>query len=371
VTKGDYYDILGVDRGVDEQGLKSAYRKMALKYHPDRNPGDPKAEEKFKEAAEAYSILSDPQKRSVYDRFGHGGLQGGGAQGFDPAVFTDFSDILGDFFGFGDLFGGGGRRRQRTMRGEDVRYDLEIGFEASLRGGNIDIQVPRLEPCARCQGSGAEAKDGITSCPMCHGRGEVVFQQSFLAIRRTCSQCNGTGKLIRRPCWDCKGQKYVRVDRKLRVQIPPGVDSGTRLRLGGEGHPGPQGGPPGDLYVVLKVQEHPIFERRELDLHCVIPVNLAQAALGAEVELLTFDGLRSVKIPEGSQHGDQIRLDGLGVPHVTGNGRGDIVIHLDLRIPKKLTREQRKLFEQLRETLPAENEPEEKGLFDKVKDYFM
>jgi molecular chaperone DnaJ len=369
VTKRDYYEVLGVSRDIDDSGLKGAYRKLALKYHPDRNPGDREAEEKFKEAAEAYGILSDPQKRSAYDRYGHQGIQGAG--GFDPSAFTDFGDILGDLFGLGDMFGGGGRRRSRAQRGEDLRYDLEIDFPDMMQGMSAEIQVPRLDACERCGGTGAEKNDGLTTCPMCHGRGEVLYQQSFLQIRRTCGQCNGRGQIIRRPCLTCRGDGQIRTDRKLKVNIPAGVSTGTRLRLSQEGQPGPHNGPPGDLYVFIKVKEHPIFERQEDDLHCTIPVNLAQAALGAEVNLLTFDGLQTVKIPEGSQAGAKIRLRNLGVPHLQGSGRGDLFIHVDVRIPTKLTREQKKLFEQLRETLPIQNEPHEKSILDKVKDYFM
>lgn len=375
MTKRDYYEILGVERGADEGKLKSAYRKLALQFHPDRNPNNHEAEEKFKEAAEAYSVLSDSQKRAQYDRFGHAGVQGAaaGAGGFDPNAFADFSDILGDLFGFGDLFGGGGtgRRRNRVQRGEDVRYDLEISFEDSMRGMSADIQVPRIDPCSRCQGSGAEPNDGLTTCPMCRGRGEVIYQQSFLSVRRTCSQCNGRGQIIRRPCTQCRGEGYLRSERKLKINIPAGVDNGTRLRLTGEGQPGTNGGPAGDLYVMLKVQEHPVFDRKDEDLHCTVPINIAQAALGTELDILTFDGLQTVKVPEGSQQGSTVRLRNQGVPRLNSHGRGDLHVHLDVKVPNKLTREQRKLFEQLRDTLPAENDPQEKGLFDKVKDYFM
>jgi molecular chaperone DnaJ len=373
-TKRDYYEILGVSRDCDDPSLKSAYRKLALQYHPDRNPNDHEAEERFKEAAEAYSVLSDPQKRAAYDRYGHQGLQGFGAsQGFDPNAFNDFGDILGDLFGFGDLFGGGARRgagRNRAQRGEDLRYDLEIALEDTIRGLSVEIQVPRMDVCSRCQGSGAEKNDGLVSCPMCHGRGEVVYQQSFLQIRRTCSQCNGRGQIIRRPCTQCRGERQVRTERKLKVTIPAGVDTGTHLKLAHEGQSGFNSGPAGDLYVVVKVKEHPIFERQGDDLFCMVPVNLAQAALGTEINLLTFDGLESVKIPEGVQTGSRVRLKNLGVPRLQGSGRGDLYVQVDVKVPSKLTREQRKLFEQLRETLPEENEPHEKGLLDKVKDYF-
>jgi molecular chaperone DnaJ len=368
----DYYEILGVERQADETALKTAYRKLALKFHPDRNPGNKEAEASFREAAEAYGVLSDGQKRAAYDRFGHQGLNGsGGAGGFDPNQFTDFEDILGAF-GFGDLFGGGGGKRSRgPARGEDIRYDLTISLEDAVKGMSAEIQVPRHDQCTRCKGNGAEPNDGLTTCPICKGRGEVLYQQSFLSIRRTCSQCNGRGQIIRRPCVQCKGEGVMRSERKLKVNVPAGVDTGTRLKQSSAGHPGPEGARAGDLYIVLRVKEHPVFQRHENDLHCLIPVNVAQAALGVEVELLGFEGVETVKVPEGTQSGDQVRLRGKGVPFLNGGGRGDIIVHIEVRTPKKLSREQRKLFEQIRDLLPVENEPEEKGLLDRFKEFFL
>jgi len=372
VAKRDYYEVLGVTRDCDNEVLKGAYRKLALQHHPDRNPGDHHAEEKFKEAAEAYSVLSDPQKRAAFDRFGHQGVPTAAGGGFDANGFPDLGDILNEMFGFGEVFGGGSKqRRTRAQRGEDVRYDLDISFEDSMRGMAADLQIPRMEECGRCKGQGAEPEDGLTTCPMCRGRGEVIYQQAFLSVRRTCTQCSGRGQIIRRPCKECKGQAYLRRERKLKVNIPAGVDNGTQMRLSQEGQPGANGGPPGDLFVVLKVAEHPIFERHEYDLHCTVPVNIAQAALGCSVDVLTFDGLQHVKVPEGSQAGARLRLKGLGVPHLNSSARGDLFVHVSVKVPQKLTREQRRLLEELRDVLPAENEPEEKSILDKVKDYFM
>jgi molecular chaperone DnaJ len=373
VSKRDYYEVLGLGREAGEADIKGAYRRLARQYHPDHHPDDSTAEDKFKEASEAYSVLSDPQKRATYDRYGHAGLQSaGGSPGFNPEAFADFSDILGDFFGFGDLFGGGGgRRRSRAQRGEDVRYDLEISFDEAVFGMNADIQVPRIEPCERCSGSGSEPGTGPTTCPTCRGRGEILYQQSFLSIRRACSTCNGAGQVIRNPCESCRGSGRRQVHRKLKINVPAGVDDGTRLRLPGEGQPGGNGGPSGDLYVFLKVKPHPFFERREQDLHCTIPVNIGQAALGAEIEVPTLEEPQKLKIHEGTQSGAQFKLRHRGVPQVNGSGRGDLYVHIDVRIPARLSREQRKLLEELRDTLPVDNSPTEKGLFEKVKDYFM
>jgi molecular chaperone DnaJ len=374
VSKKDYYEILSVGREAGDQEIKGAYRELAKRYHPDRNPDDPGAEEKFKEASEAYSVLSDAQKRAAYDRFGHAGVQGvGGPAGYNPEAFADFGDILGDFFGFGDLFGnaGGGRKRTRAQRGEDVRYDLELSFEDAMFGMSADIQVPRMERCERCKGAGSEPGSGPSNCPTCHGRGEILYQQNFLSIRRTCSTCNGSGQIIRNPCSECHGHGYRQVQRKLKVNIPAGVDDGNRLRLAGEGQPGANGGPSGDLYVFLKVKEHPFFERHENDLHCTIPLNIAQASLGCEIEVPTLGQPHKLKIPEGTQNAAQFKLRHQGVAILNSGARGDLYVHVSVKMPTRLTREQRKFLEQLRDTLPVDNHPSEKGLFDKVKNYFM
>lgn len=371
VTKRDYYEVLGVSRESDDGSIKTAYRKLALQYHPDRNPGDREAEERFKEAAEAYAILSDSQKRAAYDHYGHQGVAGAGGNGFDPGEF-DLGDILSQF-GFGDLFGSRGGRRggARAQRGEDVRYDLEIGFEDAAFGMTAEIQVTRREACARCQGKGAEPGSGAVTCSACHGRGEQVFQQGFFSVRRTCAHCGGSGQAIRTPCRDCRGEGYRQAARKLKVNIPPGVADGNRLCLRGEGQPGANGGPSGDLYVFLKVEEHAFFERHDNDLHCVVPINFAQAALGADLRIPGLgEESHLLRLPEGTQTGAQFRIRHKGVVGVNSSSRGDIVVHIEVKTPLKLSRDQRRIIEELRDTLPLENEPREKGLFEKVKDIF-
>jgi molecular chaperone DnaJ len=375
LAKRDYYEILGIGKSASDQEMKSAYRKLALKYHPDRNPHSAEAEAKFKEAAEAYAVLSDTEKRRTYDTYGHQGLgaAGAAAAGFNPDAFADFSDIFGDFFGFGDLFGGGGggRRRNRAQRGDDVRYDLELTFDDAMRGHDVELQVPRTEPCQSCKGTGAEGSDGWTTCSVCRGRGEMLYQQGFLTIRRTCSQCNGSGKLLRKPCKQCKGEAFIQVTKKLKVKIPAGVDTGMKMRVPGEGQPGANGGPQGDLYVFLSVEPHPIFERHEDDLHCTVPLNMAQAALGIEIKIDTLEGERRLRVPEGVQSGETLRLRGSGAPRVNSSGHGDLIVHIEVQTPKKMSKEQRKLVEQLRESLPAGGQPAEKTLLDKLKDYLM
>ena len=369
MEKRDYYEVLGVGRAAAGQVIKTAYRKLALKYHPDRNPDNSEAEEKFKEASEAYSVLSDAEKRNRYDRFGHQGVAGAGAGGFNPADFSDFSDIFGDFFGLGDIFGGG-QRRSRARRGADLQYDLEVDFEDAVFGMNTEIRFPRTEVCGECDGSGAEKGASARTCPTCSGRGQVQFQQGIFSMSRTCSSCRGAGRIVEKHCSTCRGEGRIRKERKLKINIPPGVDTGTRLRLTGEGEGGAQGGPPGDLYVLLSVHEHPIFERADTDLHCEVPINVAQAALGVEIEVPALEGSETLRIPAGAQSGSTYRIRYKGVAGVRDGRRGDLVIHIKVVVPAKMTKPQRQLFEQLLDELPADNTPTEKGIFEKVKNYF-
>lgn len=373
--KRDYYEVLGVERDATDQEIKSSYRKMAMRYHPDKNPGNKEAEEKFKEAAEAYSVLSDSQKRTQYDHFGHQAMNGfgGGFSGFDPTIFSEFSDILGDFFGFGDVFGTGGpgRRRSASQRGADLRYDLQISFEEAAFGVKTKIRVPRLEVCKECGGSGAQKGSGPTTCAQCQGRGQVRYQQGFFSISRTCGQCRGTGQVINNPCRQCRGEGRVQSEKTLEVKIPAGVDNGSRLRISGEGEGGAYGGAAGDLYVVVYVKEHPYFEREGSDLHCVIPISVTQAALGSEIKVPTLDGTEeTLKIPEGTQAGATFRIRGKGIPFLNGRGRGDLFVTTRVTIPQKLSREQRRLLEQLAEISSFENRPAEKKILEKVKDIF-
>jgi len=381
VSKADYYDVLGVERGASESDLKSAYRKLALKFHPDRNHGSKDAEEKFKEAAEAYAVLSDPQKRAAYDRFGHAGLGAQGPVGFDPSTFVGFEDILGglgDAFGFGDLFGGG-RRRGGPQQGAHLRYDLEISFEEAARGSETSIQFPRAEACETCKGSGAAAGSGPTTCPSCQGRGQQRYQQGFFTVARTCAQCHGSGKVIAKPCATCHGQGRVPKDRKLTVRIPAGIATGQRLRLQGEGEHGALGGPPGDLFVVIQVQDHAFFRRDGNDLYCEIPVNFPTLALGGEIRVPSVLGdPEPLKVPEGTATGTTFRLRGKGMSDVSGRGKGDMLVTVQASVPRKLTKDQRRLLDELAKVLPAEKfEPrtteaghDDRNLFERVKDIF-
>jgi molecular chaperone DnaJ len=372
-TRLDYYEVLSVTRGASDQEIKSAYRKLAMQYHPDRNPGNHEAEEKFKQAAEAYAVLSDSQKRAQYDRYGHAGVGGaGGFNGFDPNVFSDFSDILGDIFGFGDLFGGSRRGGSRSQRGSDLRYDLELTFDEAVFGTKKKIQYPRHELCDECNGSGSAHGEGSSTCSTCNGYGQVRFQQGFFSITRTCSTCRGTGQVIKNPCKTCRGERRVIRDRNLELKVPPGVDTGDKLRISAEGEAATlRGGTSGDLYVVLSVRDHEYFERREHDLYCHVSISFPQAALGAEIAVPTLEGEEErLRIPAGTQSGMIFRIRGRGVSKRSGSSRGDLYVTADVVVPSKLTKEQKELIGKLDETFQHDNKPIEKRLLDRVKEIF-
>ncbi len=365
--KRDYYEVLGITRNASLDDIKKAYRKMALKFHPDKNREDPHAEEKFKEAAEAYGVLSDEEKRARYDRHGHDGM--GGMGGFDPSQFADFGDILGDLFGFGDFFGASRRRSTRPARGNDLRFDVNLSFQDAVFGKEISINVPRVITCTECRGSGAKPGTSPVTCSGCGGRGQIRYSQGFFAVARTCPQCGGAGKVIKDPCATCGGSGRVREEKKLSVKVPPGVDEGSRLRVPGEGESGYNGGPAGDLYVFISVADHPKFTRRDYDIHSEQVVSFTQAALGAEVKTDTIDGPETLRIPPGTQPNQVFRLRGKGVQFLQGSGRGDQYVHVTVRIPSTLTDEQRKVLEQFA-SMEGEIPADARGVFDKMKDFF-
>jgi molecular chaperone DnaJ len=365
--------VLGVTREASEQEIKSAYRKLAMQHHPDRNPGNPAAEDRFKEASEAYSVLADAQKRAQYDRFGHAGVSGaGGGFGFDAdVIFRDFGDIFGDFFGFGDIFGeGGGRRRSRAQRGADLRADLSLEFEEAVFGAKGTVKYRRQEACEGCRGTGAAAGKAPSTCTACGGRGQVRYQQGFFSVSRTCPACHGAGTVITDPCPHCKGQAFVTRERAQEVKVPAGVEDGTRIRYSELGDAGVHGGPPGDLYVVLHVKEHPFFLRDGKDLYCVLPISFPQAALGAELKVPTLDGEHLLKIPEGTQSGKEFRIRGKGVPVLNGHGKGDLIVRVLVQTPTRLTKRERELLAELDAITRVENKPERPSLLSKVKDIF-
>ncbi len=379
MAKRDYYEILGVSRTASADEIKRAYRKLVKRYHPDIYDG-PDADARIKEINEAYEVLGDDQKRAAYDRFGHAGVSGAaGGGGYGPAGggFTDIGDIFEEIFGGGFGFGRGGGRRNRPARGADIRFDLTIEFEEAVMGAEKEIEVTRHETCPRCHGSGAEPGTHPMKCPTCNGMGQVRQRQqtifgTFVNVT-TCPRCKGAGEVVTTPCRECHGTGQVEVTRRLRVKIPAGVQDGTRIRLPGEGEPGQRGGQPGNLYVFLTVKPHKLFQRVDDDILLELPINIAQAVMGAEVEVPTLDGPKLVKIPPGTQPGKVLRLRGLGVPHLRGNGRGDMLITVNVRIPRQseLTDEQRELFTRLAETLspvPVEERSEHGGFFDRMKE---
>jgi molecular chaperone DnaJ len=374
VSQRDYYEVLGVARDASESDIKSAYRKMALKHHPDRNQGDQAAEELFKEAAQAYAVVGDAEKRARYDRFGHAGVTGpgaGGGQGFNPDIFADFSDILGDFFGFG------GGRRGGPSRGADLRFDLEIEFDDSYAGTETTIQIPREENCETCKGTGAAAGTAREACPQCRGTGQLRYQQGFLVVARTCGQCGGAGQVVRHPCTACRGTGRAARDRRVTVRIPAGIGDGQRLRIYGEGEHGSTDGPSGDLYVVIHVRQHPVFHREGDDLYAEVPVPFPIMALGGTFKIDGPAGVLDVDVSAGSANGTLVAFRGKGMPSVAGRGRGSFFVRLVVDVPRKITKEQKKLIEDLRKTMPVEkieprkvDEGDDKPFFEKVKDLF-
>ena len=377
VTKVDYYEVLGVERTASDQELKAAYRKLAMQYHPDRNPGNNEAEEKFKECSEAYQVLSDPQKRATYDRFGHAGVNGGpGMGGFDGnpfagAGFEDLGDIFGDLFGFNMGGRGGGRGATRVHKGRDLHYDLTLEFEEAVFGKETQITIERREACTDCKATGTAGGRGPSVCGQCQGRGQVRYQQGFFSIARTCPACNGAGSVITDPCETCRGDGRVVKERNVSVKVPAGVEDGTRIRYQGEGDVGRNGGPAGDLYVELTVNPHKFFERAGHDLHCTVPVSFPQAALGDELTLPTLDGEVRLKVPEGTQSGKEFKIRSKGVPYLNANGRGDLIVQIVVQTPARLSKVQKELIRQLSESLTVENTPTHRsGLFDKMKEMF-
>lgn len=369
VIKADYYEVLGVARTASDQELKAAYRKQALQHHPDRNPGNTAAEERFKACSEAYQVLSDPQKRAAYDRYGHAGLS---AAGFDGSPFgaQDIGDIFGDLFGEMFNLGGGSRRASRVQKGGDIRHDLTIEFEEAVFGKETKVTIRRMEACKDCRGTGTASGRGPSTCPHCQGRGQVRYQQGFFSIARACSACGGAGTVISDPCHACRGEGRVERQHEISVSIPAGVEDSTRIRYQGEGNAGRFGGPGGDLYIVLRVRPHKFFEREGNDLHCLIPVSFPQAALGAEITLTTLDGEAKLKIPEGTQSGQEIRIRGKGVPHLNEYGRGDLIAQIIVRTPAKLNKAQKELLRELGQSVTVENTPTPRSLLEKVKEMF-
>jgi len=365
--------VLGVQRGATDQEIKSAYRKLALQYHPDRNPNNPDAEEKFKECSEAYAILADTEKRGLYDRFGHAGVgtAAGGGAGFDATVFQDFHDIFGEFFGFGDLFGAGrGGRRTREQRGADLREDITIEFEEAVFGTEKKITYRKHELCETCKGSGSAQGKAPATCRTCGGRGQVRYQQGFFSIARTCPACQGAGSVISDPCTKCKGEGRVLQQKTIDAKIPAGVEDGTRIRFTGVGEAGVHGGPAGDLYAVLQVKEHPFFERQGNDLYCSIPVSVTQAALGVEIQVPTLEGEQTLKVPEGTQSGTTLKLRHKGVPVLNGHGKGDLFVEIRVETPTKLSKRQRELLQELQTISQVENKPQRSSILGKMKDMF-
>ena len=375
MSKRDYYEVLGVNRDAGDDEIKKAYRKLAMKFHPDRNPDNKDAEEKFKEAKEAYEMLSDPQKKAAYDRYGHAGVDpsmgaGPGAQGFEGGFADAFGDIFGDLFGGA---GGGRGGRSNVYRGADLRYNLEITLEEAARGAEKTIRIPTVEECGTCHGSGAKPGTQPKPCPTCNGHGQVRVQQGFFSIQQTCPKCHGSGKIIPDPCRDCGGAGRVKKQKTLEVKIPAGIDDGMRLRHAGHGEPGLNGGPPGDLYVEIHIRKHAVFERDHDDLHCEMPISITTAALGGEIEIPTLEGMARLKIPAETQSGKVFRLRGKGIKNVRSHVHGDLMCHVVVETPVSLTERQKELLREFEESASGNadrHNPKAKGWMDKVRDFF-
>ncbi|QMW16597.1 molecular chaperone DnaJ [Pseudoalteromonas sp. MT33b] len=373
MSKSDYYEVLGVSKDASERDIKKAYKRLAMKYHPDRTAGDKELETKFKEVKEAYEVLTDDQKRQMYDQYGHAAFEqgGGGHGGGFGGGHGDFGDIFGDVFG--DIFGGGGRRQSRQQRGADLRYNMDLSLEEAVRGKDIEIKVPTWVSCKPCDGSGAKAGSKPKTCTTCHGAGQVQMRQGFFAVQQTCPTCQGTGQIISDPCDSCHGQGRVEKTKTLSVKIPAGVDTGDRIRLSGEGEAGMHGAPAGDLYVQVSVREHPIFQRDGNNLYCEVPIGFTTAALGGEIEVPTLDGRAKLKIPAESQTGKMFRMRGKGVKSVRSGAQGDLICKVVIETPVNLNERQRELLEELEQSMGkdgSKNRPKEKGFFDGVKKFF-
>ncbi|MEA2109655.1 MAG: molecular chaperone DnaJ [Pseudomonadota bacterium] len=370
--KRDYYEVLQVHRNASELELKKTYRKLAFQYHPDKNPGDKEAENKFKELTEAYEVLADSQKRAAYDQFGHAGVSGNGGGfpggGFSTDGFGNFGDIFSDLFG--DVFGAsaGGRARSSARSGENLRYTLDIEFEEAVFGTEAKIRLPRQVPCSECNGSGLAAGSQPETCGTCHGHGQVRFQQGFFSVNQTCPTCHGEGVIIRNPCQNCKGTGRIAGEKNLSVKIPAGVESGSRLKMVGEGSAGLKGGPPGDLYVVINVKDHPIFVREGDDIICRVPISFSQASLGDEIMVPTLEGRQTLKIAPGTQSGHLYHFKNQGVPHLRSYGRGEQIIQVVVETPTNLTERQRELLGEFARECGEETQPQHKSFFSKVKE---
>ena len=373
MAKRDYYEVLGVNRDADEEAIKKAYRRLAMKHHPDRNPDNPKAEEQFKEAKEAYEVLTDASKRAAYDRYGHAGIdpRAGMAGAASGAGFSNFADAFGDIFG--DIFNQARGGRSSVYRGADLRYNLEVPLEQAARGTETRIRIPTYEDCETCKGTGAKPGTQPRTCPTCEGEGQVRLQQGFFSIQQTCPKCHGTGKIITEPCPTCHGAARVKKQKTLSVKIPAGVDDGDRIRLSGEGEPGVNGGPPGDLYVQIQVKPHPVFQRDHDDLHCEMPVSFATSALGGEIEIPTLDGSAKIKIPQETQSGKVFRLRGKGIRGVRSREHGDLLCHVVVETPVNLTERQRELlreFDRITQLDRDRHSPRAKSWMEKVREFF-